>query len=238
MMNKYDKNEIYNKLTEKIGLTPKLLSSTRDKIQDNIKTHLPKKLFVNMLDIKPYINQNGYGLLGTSRIGKSCANAVIIMSCLKGLIKKLVDCVEKNEEDISIINKIKGNLTTCISHDAHKVVNWVNWPDCYDWLQKNAIIDFGTDRLSRYHTECMKKTNLLILDDLGRENFSKKSYENGMPYAHGQLALVLNYRNEHNLPIIWTSNLEEIDLMNIYGAPMYLRLVELAPPSEWLSRIN
>jgi len=237
-MNKYDKNEIYNKLTEKIGLTPKLLSSTRDKIPDNIKQYLPKELFVDIIDNKPYIKQNGYGLLGTSRIGKSCTNAVIIMSCLKGLIKRLVDYVENKGNDSQAINKIKGNLTRCISHDAHKIANWVYWPDCYDWLQKNAITDFGTDRLPRYHTECLKKTNLLILDDLGRESFSKKSSDNGIPYAHGQLALVINYRNEHNLPIIWTSNLEEIDLINIYGAPMYLRLVELAPPSEWLSRIN
>jgi hypothetical protein len=234
-MKEYDKTQLYRQCTEQIGLTPRLLTAEKDQIPADILRSIPRKLSISIQHNSIYYNTNGYGLIGTSRIGKTCANAVVIKQGINMLLTSSLEHRQNNPNDWDLVQLIEGNLERCTGSSAFKIANWVYWPECFDWLQRNAITDFGKERLPRFHPESMKTTKLLILDDLGRESFSKKSPDGTTPYAIGQLSLVINYRNEHNLPVIWTSNLEEVDLIQLYGAPMYLRLVEIAPPSEWIS---
>ncbi len=234
-MTQHNKEEIFIQFTKNAGLTPKLVASTPDKIPDNIMPCIPQSTIINMYEPRIYPTGIGYGLTGSSRIGKSCANSVVIKRGMRGLINACVEHISDSTSPAHEYERCQVTLEKCTSYEAHRIVNWVYWPECYDWFQKNTITDFGSGRLPRFHTESLKNTKLLILDDLGRETLSTKSSEYGMPYALGQLALIINHRNEHNLPIIWTSNLEEVDLIAIYGAPLYLRLVEIAPCSRWLS---
>ena len=234
-MKEYDENLLYQQFTERIGLTPRLLASKRDQIPGDILKSLPPKSSISIQHNSIYYNISGYGLLGTSRIGKTCANAVVIKQGINLLLASSLKHIQDDASDWDLVQFIESNLEKHTGSSAFKIANWVYWPECFDWMQKNAINEFNKDRLPRFHTESMKTTRLLILDDLGRESISKKSPDGTIPYAIGQLSLVINYRNEHNLPIIWTSNLEEADLIQLYVAPMYLRLVEIAPPSEWIS---
>lgn len=234
-MKEYDKNLIYQQFTERIGLTPRLLASQRDQISTDILRSLPNKSSISIYNNSIYYNNKGYGLIGGSRIGKTCANAVVVKQGINLLLSTAINHIKNNLNNCDEVQYIDNNLDKLTKYNAFKIANWIYWPECFDWLQKNAITEFGNERLPRFHTESMKKSKLLIIDDLGRECISKKPQDGTTPYAIGQLSIVINYRNEHNLPIIWTSNLEEADLIHLYGAPMYLRLVEIAPPSEWIS---
>jgi DNA replication protein DnaC len=82
----------------------------------------------------------------------------------------------------------------------------------------------------------MKTTNLLVLDDLGRDR--SRSSGDSTSFASGQLDLVINHRNQHRLPIIWISNLDERALIGAIGTATYTRLIEDNPSNPYLTLPN
>lgn len=102
----------------------------------------------------------------------------------------------------------------------------------------NALIDrgipvlFGTfaDHLEKIREEfdktgqkkyqsMMKNTPMLVLDDLGKEKLTD--------WAREILFNVINYRYEHKLPFILTTNFNEKQLDSYIGGALYSRMCEM-----------
>lgn len=65
----------------------------------------------------------------------------------------------------------------------------------------------------------MKNTPMLVLDDMGKERLTSWSAE--------ILFSVINYRYEHKLPFVLTTNLNENQLGNHMGGAVYSRMCEM-----------
>jgi hypothetical protein len=93
---------------------------------------------------------------------------------------------------------------------------WSSWPDEVNWLRSHAIDGNGAERIEELAT-----VRLLFLDDLGRERI-KGSYSDD--WAASQLDTIVNRRYREEKVTIWTTNVKEVDLVNLYGAAMVRRL--------------
>lgn len=87
-----------------------------------------------------------------------------------------------------------------------------------DHLQKIKD-EFNNTTLDTYLSK-MKSTPMLVIDDLGKERKSD--------WTQQILFDVINYRYEHMLPTIITSNLNDNDLMNYVGNATASRLNEMS----------
>jgi DNA replication protein DnaC len=65
----------------------------------------------------------------------------------------------------------------------------------------------------------MKRVMVLVIDDLGQEKQTE--------WTRQILYDVVNYRYEHRLPIIITTNFTEDGLANYVGHPVWSRLYEM-----------
>lgn len=71
----------------------------------------------------------------------------------------------------------------------------------------------------RKYLSMMKNTPMLVLDDVGKERLTG--------WAAEVLFNVINYRYEHKLPFILTTNLDENQLGNHMGGAIYSRMCEM-----------
>lgn len=71
----------------------------------------------------------------------------------------------------------------------------------------------------RHYLDDIKGTPMLVLDDLGKERQTE--------WTHSILYDIVNYRYEHLLPTIFTSNLQVTDLANYCGSAVWSRLNEM-----------
>ena len=101
-----------------------------------------------------------------------------------------------------------------------------------DFAEKNIPTLFGTfiEHLEQIRAEFenagandylqdMKSVMVLVIDDLGKEKRSE--------WTQQVLFEVVNYRYEHQLPIIITSNFTDSELANYVGQPIFSRLSEM-----------
>jgi len=75
-----------------------------------------------------------------------------------------------------------------------------------------------------------QNAKLLILDDLGRE-VDKAGV--GKDVATGHIDAIITHRDREGRPTIWTSNLDEDELLERYETPLYRRLTRLNP-MKWV----
>lgn len=120
---------------------------------------------------------------------------------------------------------ITGGVGTGKTHLAAAISNLL--------IDHNIPVLFGTfaDHLEnirsefdhtgqKKHLSMMKNTPMLVIDDLGKEKQTDWTQE--------ILFGVVNYRYEHLLPIVVTTNLEFSELGNYVGSAVFSRLYEMS----------
>lgn len=70
-----------------------------------------------------------------------------------------------------------------------------------------------------HYRERMQNIDILILDDVGREKVSE--------WSQSIMFDIINYRYEHVLPIVVTSNLDTKELADYFGSAVWSRLCEM-----------
>lgn len=214
------------------GITPKLLAAKEDGI--------PKELLELLPD--PENEIAGMGLVGGIGYGKSSFLSVLVRRKMQFMIDQAKEKIDIWNETLDEYN---ANLPepdpfdfdedsgprqeryySEIGYRMKQQFVWAYWPAYFDYFQELAI-----NRNHRgkdiYGLEYLMEIPCLILDDLGRERI--KITNDSVPYGLAKLDLLIDYRNQHSLPILWTSNLEEEALIKTYGFPTYSRLVQDNP---------
>lgn len=82
----------------------------------------------------------------------------------------------------------------------------------------NIKSEFDTSGQGKYLSE-IKSTPILVIDDLGKERKSE--------WTQSILFDIVNYRYEHLLPTIFTSNFNDTEFANYCGTPVWSRLYEM-----------
>ena len=83
--------------------------------------------------------------------------------------------------------------------------------------------EFDSARANAYLSD-MKTMTVLVIDDLGKEKKTEWSQQ--------VLFDVINYRYEHMLPVIITTNFDASELANYVGHPIWSRLYEMSNAVE------
>ncbi len=99
-------------------------------------------------------------------------------------------------------------------------IRWACWPDTVAEIRSHATTT-GPNTVTD-----LARVSVLVLDDLGRERIKGSYVED---WAASQLDSIVSHRYRNCLPIIWTTNLTEAQLVEIYGAALVSRLTEDAP---------
>lgn len=149
--------------------------------------------------------EGGFGIGGGTGIGKTQAIASTLLDALGQWAERV------------IVPSIKSEYEQGKRFPA---VRWSCWPDEVHWLRSHAING------AEVRVECLAKAGLLVLDDLGRERI-KGDYS--QDWGASQLDYVIDYRYRAELPIIWTTNVRQADLVGLYGAATVRRLIEPNP---------
>lgn len=191
------------------GLSPRELKADMAKVKPAIRAAVPKKALEALLaGRRP---EYGFGLGGNTGGGKTMALAAILKVSAAAQYKSFQP------------------QARCRFGGACMGMVWTSWPDEVTWLRKNAIEDTAAARVDRLST-----CSLLVLDDLGRERI-KGSYAED--WAASQLDAVINHRYRHELPILWTTNVPEVDLAALYGGAMLSRLTG-DNPLAWVHNLQ
>ena len=175
-------------------------------VPSEIKKVLPKPV-MEVLATGNY-PKNGFGIGSNTGSGKTMCLSCIVKGFHKSRFKMVYEYW---------IEKATGN----ISYWFEFKFKWISWPDTVNYLRANALNGEAESFLSD-----AERTPLLILDDLGRERI-KGSYVDD--WAASQLDRIINYRYREELPILWTTNLTEEQLVSIYGMALVSRLTEDNP---------
>jgi hypothetical protein len=178
------------------GMSPREVKATMERVPQKIKSAIPKATLEQLFSGE--IPLNGFGLGGTTGGGKTMAIAAILKAC---------GASQAKNHKVKPHHPFGGPLRGMV---------WASWPDEVSWLRSNAISPDAPIRVKE-----LAQAELLILDDLGRERI-KGNYSDD--WAASQLDTVINHRYRGELPTIWTTNVTEMDLVNLYGAAMLRRL--------------
>jgi len=211
-----NQEETVNLGLKQIGLTPRLINATEEKIPEEVRQALPAS------------RTTGFGLIGTAGAGKSCAIACRVRRTVTDYTKKYFEHFGLTDYDP------RGSYDTRHALSGERVyqeINWLYWPDSAQVLQESARTGEVPKGLNaRHDPRCLKSCKILILDDLGRERYGSETY------ACAVLESVLNHRYEHGLRTLWTSNLNGPELLEKYATPTMDRLCALAPVNGYLKR--
>lgn len=192
-----------------ISMSPREFRASMEKVPKEIRAAIPKATLEQLF--AGQIPANGFGLGGTTGGGKTMAVAAIIKAYAASRVKSY-----KPKRRFAFMGPLSG-------------VRWTSWPDEVAWLRANALDLTASERIER-----LAEAQLLILDDLGRERI-KGSYSDD--WAASQLDHVINHRYRCELPTIWTTNVTEMDLVNLYGAAM-LRRLTADNPLIWIPNLK
>lgn len=158
--------------------------------------------------------RRGFGLGGSMGAGKTMALAAIMKSSVR---KRLESTLEAMTEEPDWQDEERWQ--------AAGAFRWVSWPQAaaamkgaFKGRHGNAEVEEMVDRMST--------TQLLVLDDLGRERMRGAYTED---FAIGQLDRIIDMRSREGRPILWTTNQDREELESLYGAAMVDRLMGLAP---------
>lgn len=199
------------KLLAKSGMRPLELSSSVEKIPTTIACALAEHApgVVDALTAGEY-PKKGAALVGVARIGKTLAFAALMRESFRAYVLRAARVVD-SADDLE-----RRGFTFC------------HWPHlCAAWR-----LDWEGTKSSRIRCIQELSTNKFVfIDDLGREGLSA-----GRTYIDDPCFLLLNdivsERHAYGRPLIWTANLAPDVLNKLYGAAMFERLVDLAPPIE------
>jgi len=191
------------------GMSPREVKASMDRVPKDIRSAINKDTLEQLFHGQ--IPEHGFGLGGTTGGGKTMAVAAIIKNMAIYQTKAY-----KPKRQHSFGGPLRGT-------------QWASWPDEVAWLRAHAIDPQAPERVKDL-SEC----DLLILDDLGRERI-KGNYSDD--WAASQLDQIINHRYRGELPTIWTTNVTEVDLVNLYGAAM-LRRLTADNPLIWLQNLK
>lgn len=112
-----------------------------------------------------------------------------------------------------------------------KVVLFVVVPDLLDQIRST----YDTVRYAGAYTEfdlveTARQAPLLILDDLGAHNYTE--------WSRNKIYSIINYRLNHSLPVIVTTNITPEDLEEYLGERTTSRLLEMCKPYRLLVDID
>lgn len=103
---------------------------------------------------------------------------------------------------------------------------WTTAVDFQDEVDKSLNGERGDMRIANEYFTACKTAEILVLDDFGKNTWN--------PTTERRLFSVIDYRKTHDLPILWTSNTEPLEILasgvlsKDRGAPLIGRMLEIS----------
>jgi DNA replication protein DnaC len=185
------------------GLANREVRAEWSKVHPKLKAAIPRRSLLDMNN--GAIPAKGFGLGSATGTGKTMALASAVYGLMRERRRLYAEWLANQD----------------IMTPPHMTLLWLNWPDTVATIRANALSGMVEDLLTS-----AESIPLLVLDDLGRERIKGTYIED---WAASQLDRIVNHRYRAELPILWTSNLREEELVAIYGAAMVGRLNEDNP---------
>ena len=161
------------------------------------------------------IPTGGFGLGSDTGPGKTMALAVLLKAWQRKRLEEFARALKENPRPVMV--------------GTGKPLVWLSWPDTVDFIRVHAVDGEAESVLER-----AEAAPLLVLDDLGRERIKGSYIED---WAASQLGRIISHRYREELPILWTTNLQEKALAGIYGMAMLSRLIE-DNPLTWVDGLK
>jgi len=112
-----------------------------------------------------------------------------------------------------------------------KVALFVVVPDLLDQIRSTYdVARYSSDYTEFDLVDTARQVPLLILDDLGAHNYTE--------WSRNKIYSIINYRLNHSLPIIVTTNITPEDLEEYLGERTTSRLLEMCKPYRLLVDID
>lgn len=184
------------------GLSLRERNASIDHISVGIK-HVLKNPTLQVLNMtRGETPKTGFGLLGPTGTGKTCALAAIIRSMVMNRWRNLAD----------------RDGMAC----TKQFVYWVRWPEQVNTFR--TMVGSTSDGLQQCEAIARGwcSAEVLVIDDLGAERMKSDYSED---WATSILDLVIDHRYNEMLPIWYTSNLNPDELVERYGSRMFSRLI-------------
>jgi hypothetical protein len=191
-----------------MGLSDLERAASRDRIPDLIRRVLPD-------------SSAGFGLVGGFGIGKTCALAAMQRHWVEAVIDREMAWLLKNAHDgYWLAQAIKHGRFSWL-----QLYSWVNWPTAIDAQRAKLFVhNMQYDVETWIQDKLLSNKVTVILDDIGAERVTAQDW------AGEVLGRVIDERLRWGRPTLWTSNLDQVALIERYGARVYSRLQALAPP--------
>jgi DNA replication protein DnaC len=124
----------------------------------------------------------------------------------------------------------KTFLACCIANallKKRKLVLFAIVPDLLDQIRSTYDSGRGQDEVSEFDLlDTAKQVPLLILDDLGAHNYTE--------WTRNKIYSIINYRLNHQLPVVVTTNIIPEELEKYLGERTTSRLLEMCKPYRLL----
>lgn len=128
----------------------------------------------------------------------------------------------------------KTFLACCIANallEKGKLVLFAVVPDLLDQIRSTYDNGRGQDEVSEFDLlDTAKQVPLLILDDLGAHNYTE--------WTRNKIYSIINYRLNHQLPVVVTTNIIPEELEKYLGERTTSRLLEMCKPYRLLVDID
>ena len=207
------------------GLSLRDIEAQVSKIPTPIRNLIPGEVVTAAQNGEIANLKGGFGIGGPVGGGKSCALAAILKLGLTRWVYRYFKAW-----DFNLPLKERGiGGTQDKALKTSPSIYWVNWPSVSNTLQLEAF----ENGFARSLMDNMVNSDILVLDDLGRERIQAMKDPNATPFSRGQLEIAIDRRNGMMKPIFWTTNVSEKFLVELYGAATYSRLIQ-GNPVEWV----
>lgn len=195
-----------DKAMAKWGISTRERQATFEQINPKIKSVIaaPELQVFNLhLGVIP---SKGFGLVGPTGIGKTCAMAAIVKLMIESRWR----------------HRMHADGFGCL----RQFVYWLRWPEQVNSLRQMAASDQNGIARCQDMARVWANADVLVIDDLGAERL-KSEYETD--WATSLLDMVIDHRYNEMRPIYYTSNLLVDELVDRYGSRMFSRLVGQNP---------
>jgi DNA replication protein DnaC len=196
------------------GVHPRELEADISKIHESIHACIPDHVRTSLASGHILQLKMGFGLGGPVGCGKSCAVAAELKHGLS---------------EWAFQNYLEWGPDSESGRHGGPRIFWADWPEVSDYLLRHAIDSDSVDEMMAK----MKRADILVLDDLGKERLPVVKDPNSIPFSQAQLDICIAYRNSQVAPIFWTTNLGLQALGDVYGPATFSRLIQ-DNPIEWL----
>jgi hypothetical protein len=188
------------------GLEDRERGATVDRIPPEIRRRLPPTIVRGM--VAGELPERGFGLSGTSGIGKTMALSAIVKQYAMARLQRIARAGE--------FKRARGWLA------------WVPWKATTETVRALSMEERGHAEVNRL-MERYARAEVLVLDDLGAERI-RGNYADD--WATSQLDRIVDLRDRKMLPLWYTSNLDAAALQKFYGSRLWSRLCGIAPLVE------